>query len=216
MNNLSLAQEYLLCALNSRGKIPASRFERIIAIAASAVVELLMDDIVGIDGKKLSVQKTLPMQKNYLHPVYDFIKKKQPVKFQKVVEYFSVTLTSKNIDGLISAIGGSLVRAGCARVEKRGLFGSKNAYIPDVKAVDNVIQNIRAEILEDGALSEDIAALTALFNKSGMLLKYFSAYEKKEVKKRLKEIKESPENGDITKVIDYVETLMVILIASAT
>lgn len=216
MSNLSLSQEYLMCALNGKGKIPTFSFERIIAVAASAVVDLMMDDIIESDGKKLSIKKALPSEKSYLSPVYDFIEKKEPVGFKTVVEHFSVTFTSKNIDELVDSIGGSLVSAGCAQKEKRGMFGNKNAYIPDAKSVDSVIQNIRAEILEDGALSEDIAALTAILNKTGELMRFFSAYEKKDVKKRLKEIKENPENKEIAKVINYVEELMVIIVVSAT
>ena len=175
-----------------------------------------MDEIIELDGKKLSVKKALPKDMSYLSSVYDFIEKKGRVGFKTVVEHFSFTFSSKNIEELFDSIGESLVKAGCAQKEKSGMLGNKNAYIPDKKAVDNIIQNIRAEILEDGELTEDIAALTALLDKTGELMRFFSAYEKKDVKKRLKEIKENPENKDIAKVINYVEELMMIIIVSAT
>lgn len=216
MSNLSLSQEYLMCALNEKGKIPTFSIERVIAVAASAVAELMMDDVIISDGKKLSVKKALPKDTRYLSPVYDFIEKKGRVGFRTVVEHFSFTLSSKNIDELFDSIGESLVLAGCAKKEKGGMLGNKSAYVPDKKAVDNIIQNIRAEILEDGELTEDIAALTALLDKTGELMRFFSAYEKKDVKKRLKEIKNNPENEEIAKVINYVEELMVVIIVSAT
>lgn len=216
MNNLSLSQEYMMCALNDKGKISTFSFERVIAIAASAVVELMMDDIIESDGKKLSVKKAMPKDMRYLSPIYDFIDKKGRVGFRTVVEHFSFTLSSKNIEELFDSIGESLVIAGCVQKEKSGMLGNKNAYIPNKKAVDTIIQNIRAEILEDGALSEDIAALAAILNKTGELMRFFSAYEKKDVKKRLKEIKNDPGNKEIAKVINYVEELMMIIIVSAT
>ena len=216
MSNLSLSQEYMMCALNDKGKISTFSLERVIAVAASAVVELMMDDIIESDGKKLSVKKALPEDMRYLSPVYDFIEKKGRVGFRTVVEHFSFTLSSKNIDELFDSIGDSLVAAGCVKKEKSGMLGNKNAYIPDAKAVNTIIQNIRAEILEDGELTEDIAALTAILDKTGELMRFFSAYEKKDVKKRLKEIKNDPENKDIAKVINYVEELMMIIIVSAT
>ena len=216
MNSLSISQKYLLCALSSKGKIPALSFERIIAVAASGVVELMIDGIIETDGKKLSIIKPLSSDKKYLSPIYDYIEKKQPVNFKTVIEHFSVTFTSKNSDELIDSIGSSLVATGCVKQEKRGIFGNKNAYIPDEKAVDNIIQNIRAEVLEDGELTEDIAALTVILDKTGALMKFFSAYEKKAVKQRLKEIKNNPENKEIAKVINYVEELMVVIIVSAT
>lgn len=216
MNSLSISQKYLLCALSSKGKIPALSFERIIAMAAAGVVDIMIDGVVETDGKKLSVKKPLLTDKSYLSPIYNYIEKKQPVNFKTVIEHFSVTFTGKNSDELIDSIGGSLVTVGCVKQEKRGIFGNKNAYIPDEKAVDNIVQNIRAEILEDGELTEDIAALTVILDKTGALMKFFSAYEKKAVKQRLKEIKNNPENKEIAKVINYVEELMVVIIVSAT
>lgn len=216
MKNLSLTQEYLLCVLGDKGKIPTFGVEKILCVAASGVVELLLDDIVALDGKKLSVKKDLPTQKIFLRPVFDFIEKKQPVKFEKVIEYFSITFTDKNINELIGRIGESLAEAGCVKKEKGGLFGNKAVYIPNEKAVDAIIQNIRAEILEEGALSEDIVALTALLNKSGDLTKYFSAYEKKDLKRRLKEIKQNPQNETIAKVTDCVDTLLMLIVVAAT
>ena len=216
MNSLSISQKYLLCALSSKGKIPALSFERIIAVAASGVVELMIDGIIETDGKKLSIIKPLSSDKKYLSPIYDYIEKKQPVNFKTVIEHFSVAFTSKNSDELIDSIGASLVAAGCVKQEKRGIFGNKNAYIPDEKAVDYIVQNIRVEILEDGELTEDIAALTVILDKTGELMKFFSSYEKKTVKQRLKEIKNNPESKEIAKVINYVEELMVVIIVSAT
>lgn len=216
MNRLSLSQEYMMCALSDKGKIPAMRFERVIALAAAAVAELLMEDIIELNGKKLSVKRPLPKEKEFLSLVYDYIEKKQPLNFKSAVEHYSVTFTNKNPDALFEAVGESLIAAGCAQKGTRGIAVNKNAYIPDAGAVDNIIQNIRAEILEDGALTEDIAALTALLDKTGDIMRFFSAYEKKSVKKRLKEIKEDPENKETAKVINYVEELMTVIIVAAT
>ena len=89
-------------------------------------------------------------------------------------------------------------------------------YIPDEKELDTVVQNIRAELLEEGELSEDIVALTALLEKSGDLMRYFSAYEKKSIRSRLKEIKESPQSEMIQKVAEYIDTLFMMFIVAAT
>ena len=79
-----------------------------------------------------------------------------------------------------------------------------------------MIQNIRAELLEEGELSEDIIALTALLDKSGELSRYFSAYEKKTLKARLKEIKENPQVEALQKVIEDIENLFMLMIVAAT
>lgn len=100
------------------------------------------------------------------------------------------------------------------REEKDGLFGGKDLYIPNESDVDAVVQSIRAELLEDGELSEDVVALTMLLNKSSDLKQYFSAYEKKDLKKRLKEIKNDPQNEMVQKAVDYVDSLLCLVIVA--
>ena len=48
-----------MCALNDKGKISTFSFEQIIAVAASAVVALMIDDMIESDGKKLLVKRPL-------------------------------------------------------------------------------------------------------------------------------------------------------------
>ena len=216
MKDLSLTQKFLLCILGDKGKISSFHFEKNICVAVCGVTELFMDGIVKLDGKNLTVRKELPEEKRFLRPVFQLIERKQPVKFEKVIESFSVSITDKKMDELIEGIEDSLEKAGCVRKEKGGLFGGKNVYIPDPKVVDCIIKNIRAEILEEGRLSEEVVALTALFHKSGDLARYFSAYEKKDMKKRLKEIKENPENEEIKRMMDYVDSLLMLIVVAAT
>ncbi|WP_277239748.1 hypothetical protein [Merdimonas faecis] len=92
MKNLSTTQQYFLCILKKNGKISSLEMEKTTCLAASAVVELLMEDVLAFDGKKLSVQAPLPEEKSYLRQVYDVVEKKQPVKFENVIEYFCSTL----------------------------------------------------------------------------------------------------------------------------
>ena len=217
MKDLSLTQEYLLCILRNKGKLSTFDIEKGMCLTGACVLELLMVGIITREEKdKLSVRTHLPDRMSYLRPVYSYIKQKQPVRFKKIVERNSVTFTNQNVNEMVDAVGKSLVDAGCATEEKGGLFGGKTIYVPDEKALDRVIQNIRAELLEDGELSEDIIALTALLDKSGELSRYFSAYEKKALKARLKEIKENPQVEALQKVLEDIDNLFVLLIVAAT
>ena len=188
--------------------------EKTTCLAASAVVELLMEDILAFDGKKLSIQVALPEEKSYLRQVYDVVVKKQPVKFENAIEYFSFNFTDKYINRLIEDIGESLAELGCVRKEKGGFMNGKTLYIPNEADVDHIVQNIRAELLEDGEISEDIVVLTALLNKSQDLQRYFSSYEKQALKKRLAEIKENPQNELIHKATEYIDTLFLMFIVA--
>lgn len=215
MKNLSLTQQYLLCVLNKNGKLPAFGLEKTLCLSAAGVLELLMEDALSFDGKKLTVKSALPEEKAYLRPVYQAVERKQPVKFESSVEYFSLDFTDKHMNELIDSIGASLAKKGCVqREEKSGLFGGKDLYIPNEADVDAVVQSIRAELLEDGELSEDVVALTMLLHKSGDLKQYFSAYEKKDLKKRLKEIKNDPQNEMVQKTVEYIDSLLCLVIVA--
>ena len=101
------------------------------------------------------------------------LQKKQPIKFENAIEYFSFNFTDKYINGLVEDIGESLAELGCVRKEKGGFMNGKTVYIPNEADVDHIVQNIRAELLEAGEISEDIVVLTALLNKSQDLRRYF-------------------------------------------
>lgn len=215
MKNLSLTQQYLLCVLKKNGKLPAFGIEKTLCLSASGVLELLMENILSFDGKKLTVQSPLSEEKAYLRPVYQVVERKQPVKFESIVEYFSLTFTDKHMNELLDSIGASLVKKGCVqREEKGGLFAGKDVYIPNEADVDSVVQSIRAELLEDGELSEDVVALTMLLYKSGDLQQFFSAYEKKDLKQRLKEIKNDPKNEMVKKTVEYIDSLLCLVIVA--
>ena len=148
MKDLSVTQEYLLCVLGKRGSVSLDIF-KIAGLAAGGVLELLMEDILTFDEKKLSIRTSLPWEKEYLRPIYELIQQKQPIKVEKIAEEFSCTLTNKRAKQLIESIGDSLEEAGYARKEISGIFGSKVRYFPDPQGMDAVVQKIRAEILED-------------------------------------------------------------------
>ena len=214
MKNLSTTQQYFLYILKKKGRISSFEMEKTTCLAASAVVELLMDDILTLDRKKLSIQAALPENKIYLRQVYDVVAKKQPVKFESVVECFSFNFTDKYIKALMEDLGESLAKLNCVQKEKGGFMRGKTVYIPNEAAVDHIVQNIRAELLEDGELSEDIVVLTALLDKSGDLQRFFSAYEKQTLKKRLDEIRENPQNELIRKAAGYIDTLFLLYIVA--
>lgn len=216
MKNLSLTQQYLLCVLNKNGTLPLFGMEKTLCLSAAGVLELLLDGVFAFDGKKLTVAAPLLREKAYLLPIYDVVERKQPVKFEAVVEHFSLGFTDKALHDLTGALGASLAAAGCVDPGKGGLFGGKDVYVPHAADVDAVVQRIRAELLEDGALSDDTVALAALLNKSGDLQKYFSAYEKKDLKKRLKEIKDNPQNEMVQKAVEYIDALLCLVIVAAT
>lgn len=216
MKDLSITQEYLICAVNSKGKISGFGSEKLICLIASGLLELQLEDCIKIDKKRVTVTNNLPDEKLYLKPLYDFVNQQKPVKLEKILEAYNYSFKDRGYE-LVNSIGASLKDLGLVEVTRTGIFGNKNAYIPNANAVHYVVDMIRAEFLEDVEVTEDIASLIILLDKSKLLKTYFSEYEQKEIKKKLKEITNSDTGKSIKDMVNNVEymiTMMNVLIVA--
>ena len=216
MKDLSITQEYLICAVNSKGKISGFGSEKLICLIASGLLELQLEDCIKIDKKRVTVTNNLPDEKLYLKPLYDFVNQQKPVKLEKILEAYNYSFKDRGYE-LVNSIGASLKDLDLVEVTCAGIFGNKNAYIPNSNAVHYVVDMIRAEFLEDVEVTEDIASLIILLDKSKLLKTYFSEYEQKEIKKKLKEITNSDTGKsikDIVNTVEYMITMMSVLIVA--
>lgn len=211
MKDLAITQEYLICALNSKGKISGPNTEKLVCLVASGLLELQLENLIKIDNKSVVVTNSLPDTKSYLKPLYDFINKSKPVKLDAILETFVYSITDKNFHEFFNSVGASLANLGLAEVTHSGILRNKNAYLPKATAVHYVVDMIRAEFLEDVDITEDIASLIILLDKSKLLKTYFSEYEQKEIKNKLKKITDSDTGKLINDMIDYVESMIALM-----
>lgn len=74
MNDLSITQEYLLCSLSDKGRLPVIGKEVSACILAGGLIELLVDGCIRIDEKKsVDVVGVLKDEQGYLRSLYDWI-----------------------------------------------------------------------------------------------------------------------------------------------
>lgn len=216
MKDLSVSQSYLICALNESGRLPALSTESPVCLLAGALIDLILAKNVAVGAdKKICVTAELSEKNQYLNSLYTFIMESRPMKVDGLASEYAFTFSDKRMKRLIQDVGTSLVVLGCAATEDSGLFGKTIRFIPDAKAVDSIIQSIRAELLEDGTISDNIIALVSLMDKSNQIKRYFSKYEKDQLKARLKEIENSDSNKLIKEMIDYIDTLIVVIAAAS-
>lgn len=216
MNQLTISQQYLLCVLNERGKLPSFSTEIPVCLLAGSLIDLILSQCVAVGrDKKLAVTGQLSEDNRHLSSLYAFIRDSKPMKVEKLAGEYAFTFSDKRIKQLIQDVGASLHALGCAYPESGGLLGGAPRFIPDKRAVDYVIQNIRAELLEDGAVSDEIVALVSLMEKSGQIKKYFSRYERDQLKARLKEIQSAESNKLVKEMVDYINTMFVIIASTS-
>lgn len=215
MKDTSIIQEYMICSVNEKGKISGFSTEKMVCLVAAGILELRLEECISIDSKRVDVIRPLPADRQYLKPLYDFIDEKKPVKINKIVEAYNMAFTDKRFRALMESVGSSLAGLGLAEERKSGLTGNKNSYIPTAEAIRSVVEMMRAELLEDGEVTEETAVLVILLEKGKCLKPYFSKFEQKEMRKKIREIIDSP-NGKLVKdMVEHIESLLAILSSSA-
>lgn len=216
MKALSITQEFLLCSLSEKGKLPVIGKEVSVCLLASGLIELLLNNCIQVDEKNtVNVIGDLDEKQGYLKSLFNRLSESGPVKIEKIAQEYCLGLTEKRLNMLIIDIGKSLEGLGCVTSEKSFFFKSKLRFVPNTDEVDKVIQKIRAELLENGPISDETVALVSLLEKSKQIKQYFSSYEAKQLKSRLKEIREAPTNQLIKQMVDYVDSLVTIITVTA-
>ena len=204
MKDLSILQKYMVCTVNEKGVFPfASVEERILGLVAAGLLELEMEGCITIRGRKIAAAGRLPAHRTYLEPLYAFIREKQEVKADVVVDAYNFSWTDKRLKALWGAVGESLV-APC----KAGLLGKQTGYQPAPGVVQSVVEQMRAELLEDGPVCDDTAALVVLLEQVKCLKIYFSDFEQKSIQKKIKAIVDTPEGKIVKDMMTYLQVIM--------
>jgi len=217
MKDLSFTQEFFLCALKPKGSTTLTNsIESSTCLFAGALLELLIGGYIEFDDKnRVLVKQSLSAGKEYLSFIYEFISNNKPMKVETVAEKF--VFDFKKPDELFQLVGRSLMKDGYIEEESgKGLFKNKVSFIPNESEVTKVIEKLRAELLEQGEISDEVVVLGALLNKSGLIKKYFSKYEVQKLDERLKEIKKSEVGVLVKKLVDYIDTWIVIISTSGS
>ena len=207
MNRKSTAQEYYTLMIDKNGLMPAMhRDEAGAGLAASAFMDLTVNDIVVVEKKKITVIKDLPDSLEYLEDLYTYLKEK-PRHMEKMMTDFYAGSRNKK---LAEKIGESLCKDGAAVEEKGGLFAPKRIFIPEKAYKDELIGMIRSAVQEEEMAPCDVA-LVWLLQQTNCLKQYFSKHESDQLKQKLKEMKKDPQNKQLAEMIDYVSNMTAVM-----
>ena len=208
MRHLTVVQEYLICAVNGKGELGTLNTEKVVCLVAGGLLELQMEGCVRLEGKRVEVIGALPDKEAHLAPLYDYINQAKPMKLENIITDYTYSFIDKRMRELVESIGASLAAEGLAEVGKAGMFGSAKSYHPKKEALEGVINEVRAELLEDVELTDDVALLTILLERGKCLKEYFSKYEQKALKEKVKALCASPSGRIIKEMIGYVDSMI--------
>ena len=176
-----------------------------VCLVAAALLELQLEGCVTVDKKYITVTAPLPGEKAHLQPLYDYLKGDKPMRTEKLLEEYTYSITDARLKELMAAIGDSLWAGALWSRLQSGLLGRKHARLLD-----------RAELLEEGEVTEDVAALVILLDQGKCLKPYFSAFEQKEMQAKLQAIAKTPSGKAVRDMVEYVENLIAIMTVLVT
>lgn len=210
MNRRSIAQEYFCLVVDEHGNMPPMRRDESNAgLVVAGLMDLLLNDAVTLEKKKITVIKELPGELAHLAPLYEYLHEKPRSADKLMSDYY----TGGRINGFITEIGASLLAKGAATEANGGLFNAKTTYAPTPECKEQVIGLIKAAVAKPQEITPHDVALICILDGTKNLHQYFSKYESDELKATLKELKKDPQNKQLADMINYVNDMITIILA---
>lgn len=220
---ITITEKYALCMLKEKKSLYAEELKTHLIV--SMIVEMMLNDNLEITSQNNVKLKVNIPREEYNIKLYEIIKKlitdskKEQVSMKNILNYTIYGFTTKNIREIVEALKQKMIEDNLIAIEnKKGFLGTKEAIIVQEDKFTNIIEEIRAEILEKGKLTEDSILLASLLNSTNFLKNSFIKYERETLNKRLKEIETTKiaEKVKIAKQIIDDTAIMITAIITST
>ena len=218
MNQVTITEKYALGMLKEKGKLEDSEVKPHLLV--SMIVEMMLDGNLEItDKNKVKITSDLPITP-YNKQLYEIIgeMKKDEVPLKTLLTSLCNEWPEKKMKAIVALFKDSMEKKDLIRLEhKKGLFGEKEVIVINEKQLDHIVEEVRSEFLEKGALTDDLVLLGALLNSTKFLKSIFTKYEKNALNSRLKEIKDTEiaEKVKVARsVIDDMAAMMIAIVVT--
>ena len=214
MNQVTITEKYALCMLKEKGKLEDSEVKPHLLV--SMIVEMMLDGNLEItDKNKVKITSDLPITP-YNKQLYEIIgeMKKDEVPLKTLLTSLCNEWPEKKMKAIVALFKDSMEKKDLIRLEhKKGLFGEKEVIVINEKQLDHIVEEVRSEFLEKGALTDDLVLLGALLNSTKFLKSIFTKYEKNALNSRLKEIKDTEIAEKVKVARSVIDDMAAMLIA---
>ncbi len=204
MTDLKLAQSFSMIALNAQNSRYMTTVKKVAlrCIASAVILEVFLDGGFEITEDKLNLKNSMLEQPQTLFYRETVLK---PVFHRKDAEKGDLkwwlkkasTLPNSQLKKIEHAITDSLKETGLLE-EIPNLLGCDlyydtagvkiKEYRSNLKEYTRITENIRAEILEDGPITDEIICMVWLLRESGCMHDFFSQNELEKVAARMNEL----------------------------
>ncbi len=210
MERKLIAQEYLAFANDKRGNLPSMHIEEVKGgIVAAALMDLLLHNIIKMEGKKITVSAELPQTFAPIWSFYEYLRSKPRTTHGVCSDY--LLASNKRLNQLMTDLGEALLAEGKAEKAKGGFMGYKDVYIPETGYKEELAETLRKAAGAGEPSPHDIGLLL-LLKETKILNRYFSPEEAVALKKKLKETKENPQNKQLLEMISYIDNIILLIL----
>lgn len=192
MDNLTVTEKYAICILKSRKNLYDDDIlyvdDIISYLLMSMIVEMFLDGNIDFaENNNIVLTGKLPNSK-YLVSFYTILKDQNKEQIN-IKNFIGLVISYAQIKDIIEPLKESLINKNAIQVttEKKLIFTKAN-YIIDEDKFNSIIEEIRAEFLENGTITDELILLSSLLSSTKFLKDIFSKYENDKLKARLKEI----------------------------
>lgn len=199
MQENMISDEFILLTKGRKMKssfIGKKRVKQMFAVGG-LFMDLLISNIIGFDDRDRIVIKdrTVHIKHESAKRLYSLIQTTKPLTFKKWMSKFN--FTSK---------------------ERKYIYSAFNENLYNINELQQkTVEKIRAELLEEGTVSEETIALTLLLTASKTIKDYFSKFEINQLNERINEFQKLYPSRwkDIQRINKEIENLDIIILTSA-
>lgn len=216
MKDKKITEKYALCLLKEKQNLYAG--ETAPYLVVSMLVDMMLDDNIEISEKnKVTINDTKPT-KEYNEKLYDIVKdlisksKREETTIENIIEKVVYSFHDKSKE-IIEPLKEQMVKNEYITIShKKTLFGQKEVITVNEKTFESIVNELRKEFLEDGALEDDYILLGSLLSYTNIIKKMFTKYESEKLKQRLKEIEKTEIGKKIKAARDLIDAILTVII----
>ncbi len=209
MQNYTISQEYLLCALNDEGKFPAFNKHAPACFVSSCIVELMIHGCVEISKEAVITvtDKKISKSHGHLKSLHDVLCEKSPISVSELAKEYVLHFKDEKYNELLKGVGNSLVKMSSAEAPDTTLSNRGIVFKPNRIATEFVLDYLRSDLLMLDVFTKNSSALLMLLKDADMLKTYFAKIEMDSLEKTVDSMISAVIETEFSKIIKIVKIL---------
>ncbi|ONI39178.1 hypothetical protein AN639_10435 [Candidatus Epulonipiscium fishelsonii] len=202
MNDLTLTQQYTLCAMKNNGEFGEWHSEDLM-LEVAAVLELVQRKLIKFrNDQTIKIVDKLNLECSHLQPVYEIIQENEPMEFDELIEEFENNYNADVKEDLFENVKNILMVKGALVEDKNSRWDDEPIWYPKNNVIKLLMEKLRPNSICN-AIGETEALLATLLSDIGVLRKNFSESEIEILKDQVDDMSEN--NPALFKKLNFIK-----------